>query len=116
MDCCYSGAARIGKGIGTEDAPKIYGTTAIENNARLLQQGEGKCLLAASQATEEAFGLTESGHSIFTYYLLQGLRGNEKSVDSEGNVTPDSLGNYVYREIVNLPPDKETKSKANKKD
>jgi Caspase domain len=62
LDCCYSGAARIGKGIGREDAA-ILGAAAIENNARLLQQGEGKCLLAASQATEEAFGLSESGHS-----------------------------------------------------
>jgi uncharacterized caspase-like protein len=69
LDCCYSGAARIGKGVGKDDAV-ILGTAAIENNASLLQQGEGNCLLAASQATEEAFGLRESGHSIFTYYLL----------------------------------------------
>lgn len=101
LDCCYGGAAKIGKG-SEEDAAKL-GIAAMENNAKQLQQGEGKFLLAASQATEEAFGLRERGHSIFTYYLLEGLRGNEESVNSEGNVTPDSLGNYVYREILNLP-------------
>jgi tetratricopeptide (TPR) repeat protein len=39
----------------------------------------------------------------------------EKSVDSEGNVTPDSLGNYVYKEILNLPPDKRPKQKPIRK-
>ena len=115
LDCCYAGAAKIGKGgVAEEDAAKL-GTDAIENNARMLQQGEGKCLLAASQATQEAFGLREEGHSIFTYYLLQGLKGNEKSVDSDGNVTPDSLGNYVYKKIVNLPPDRRPKQKPIRK-
>jgi hypothetical protein len=34
------------------------------------------------------------------------LKGNTKSVDSEGNVTPQSVGNYVYRAIMSLPLDK----------
>src|SRR3989442_15815429 len=61
------------------------------------------------------FGSIENGHSVFTYYLLEGLKRNEKSVDSEGNVTPDSLGNYLYREIVNLPPDRRPKQKPIRK-
>jgi uncharacterized caspase-like protein len=61
----------------------------------LRQQGEGRCLLAASQATQEAYALKENGYSIFTYYLLEGLIGNKNSVDAEGNVTPYTLGNYV---------------------
>jgi uncharacterized caspase-like protein len=77
----------------------------------LQQQGEGKCLLAASQAAQEAYGLKEHDHSIFTYYLLEGLRGNEKSVDVYGNVTPYSLGSYVYRTILNLPPKRRPKQK-----
>jgi hypothetical protein len=111
LDCCYSGAAKISKGI--EDAAARIGTAAIQDKARILQQpqGEGKCLLAASQAAQEAYGLKEHDHSIFTYYLLEGLRGNEKSVDIEGNVTPYSLGSYVYRTILNLPPKKRPKQK-----
>jgi hypothetical protein len=111
LDCCYSGAAKISKGI--EDAAAKIGTAAIQDKARTLQQpqGEGKCLLAASQAAQEAYGLKEHDHSIFTYYLLEGLRGNEKSVDIEGNVTPYSLGSYVYRTILNLPPKKRPKQK-----
>ena len=109
LDCCYSGAAKISKGH-EEDAAKL-GTSTIDNKANVLEQGEGKCLLAASQAAQEAYALKEGDHSIFTYYLLQGLRGNEKSVDSDGNITPYSLGNYIYRSILNLPARKRPKQK-----
>jgi hypothetical protein len=109
LDCCYSGSARISKGH-EDDAAKL-GTQALENNKKILHQGEGKCLLAASQATQEAYGLKEKGHSIFTHYLLQGLRGNVDSVDIHGNITPYSLGNYVYKEILNLPQRKRPKQK-----
>ena len=93
--------------------PKI-GTDALRSKARILQdqqQGEGKCLLAASQATQEAYGLKKRDHSIFTYYLLEGLRGNERSVDVNGNITPYSLGSFIYKAILNLPPNKRPKQK-----
>ena len=109
LDCCYSGAARLSKGH-EEDVARI-GTATIANQSGILQQGEGKCLLAASQATQEAYALNLRGHSIFTYYLLEGLRGNEKSVDSEGNVTPYTLGTYVYKAILNLPISSRPKQK-----
>jgi tetratricopeptide (TPR) repeat protein/sugar lactone lactonase YvrE len=109
LDCCYSGAAKISKGYEQSAAQK--GTDAIQDKARMLQQGEGKCLLAASQAAQEAYGLKAQDHSIFTYYLLEGLRGNKKSVDIGGNVTPYSLGNYVYKAILNLPDKKRPKQK-----
>jgi uncharacterized caspase-like protein len=101
LDCCYSGSAKISKGH-EEDAAKI-GRTTIDEKARF---GQGKYILSASQAAQEAYALTTGEHSIFTYYLLQGLKGNTGSVDNEGNVTPQSLGRYVYRAIMSLPPDK----------
>jgi hypothetical protein len=112
LDCCYSGAAKLSKGH-EDDAAKI-GTDALQRKARVLQaeqQGEGKCLLAASQAAQEAYGLQKQDHSIFTYYLLEGLRGNERSVDVNGNITAYSLGSYVYKAILNLPPRKRPKQK-----
>jgi hypothetical protein len=39
------------------------------------------------------------------------LKGNTDSVDSEGNVTPQSLGMYVYRAIMSLPADKRPQQK-----
>lgn len=115
LDCCYSGAAKVSQGaIGkaAEDTAARIGTNALEDKAKLLeQQGEGKCILSASQATQEAFALKEGEHSLFTYYFLEGLRRNEKSVDTNGNVTPITLGNYIYKAIMNLPPGKRPKQK-----
>ena len=73
----------------------------------MLEQGEGKYILAASQSTEEAYKLSTENHSIFTFYLIEGLKGAEgQSVDQEGNVTPETLGKYVYKKIVDLPREK----------
>ena len=47
--------------------------------------------------------MLEKGHSIFTYYLLEGLKGNENAIDKFGNVTPGTLGKYVHDKIINLP-------------
>ena len=111
LDCCYSGAAKIAKGIskGGDDAAAKLGTAAIKDKSTNLHKNKGICLLAASQAAQEAYALNEGKHSIFTHYLLEGLKGNEKSVDGLGNVTADSLGKYIHRAIVNLPSDRRPK-------
>jgi hypothetical protein len=54
---------------------------------------------------------TTMGVILFTYYLLEGLKGNTESVDSEDNVTPQSLGKYVYRKIMSLPVDERPRQK-----
>jgi hypothetical protein len=109
LDCCYSGSAKLSKGH-EEDAAKI-GRTAIDEKTRKLTQGQGKYILSASQAAQEAYALTTGEHSIFTYYLLEGLKGKTDSVDNEGNVTPQSLGNYIYRAIMSLPVDRRPKQR-----
>jgi tetratricopeptide (TPR) repeat protein len=109
LDCCYSGSAKISKG-NEEDAAK-RGRLIIEQKLRKLPEGQGKYILSSSQSHQEAYALTTGEHSIFTYYLLKGLRGNTESIDSEGNVTPQSLGNYVIRAIMSLPTDERPKQR-----
>ena len=100
LDCCYSGAAKISKGDSEESVVNL-GRSAMSNKLNMVKEGEGRYILAASQATQEAYGLEEKGHSIYTYFLLEGLKGNIKSVDAYGNVTPSTLSNYVYKELMN---------------
>jgi len=38
---------------------------------------------------------------LFTYYLLEGLAG--KAINSDGCVTPELLGKYIYDKIMSLP-------------
>lgn len=99
LDSCYSGSAKLSKG-GEEDAK--VGRTVIDEKSRKLH-GHGKYILSASQAMQDAFSLKTQEHSLFTYYLLKGLDGDKRAVDNEGNITPQSLAKYVYREIMSLP-------------
>lgn len=82
LDCCYSGAAKVSKGH-EDDAAKL-GSAAIERQFSALEYGEGVCLMAAGQAYQEAYALEEKNHSLFTYYLLEGLRGNHGAIDVNG--------------------------------
>jgi uncharacterized caspase-like protein len=114
LDCCYSGAVNIGKGGGEEDAANA-GRKIIDEKSRILERGDGKCILAASQAYQKAFETTLQEHSLFTYYLIEGLRGSEETVDNYGCVTPDSLGRYVYDKIMSLPPEQRPAQKPIRK-
>jgi len=110
LDCCYSGSAKISKGSQREEAAK--GVQAI-NNA--INPGDGRCLLAACQGYEEAYGTRDASNSFFTYFLIEGLRGQKGSVDSDGNVTPESLGKYVHNAIMSLKPEQRPKQKPIRK-
>jgi tetratricopeptide (TPR) repeat protein len=113
LDCCYSGAARVSKGH-EDDAAKL-GTATIERQFNALGYGEGVCLMAAGQAYQEAYALEEKNHSLFTYYLLEGLRGKEDTIEANGYVTVDSLSKYVYNAIMSLPSDKRLKQRPIRK-
>jgi Flp pilus assembly protein TadD len=108
LDCCFSGSAEIGKGKINDSIQLI---TSIKEDSEPLEQGEGICILAASQPYQGAYPLVEQGHSIFTYYMLEGLKDNEESVDSNGNVTPYSLNRYISKKINSLPAEKRPRQK-----
>lgn len=105
LDCCYRGSAMVT--MNEKDSAKV-GEYILDEKSRKLP-AQGKYILSSNQTLQEAYALTTGQHSIFTYYLLEGLRGNTESIDSDGNVTPQSLGNYVYRKIMSLPSDERPK-------
>jgi tetratricopeptide (TPR) repeat protein len=109
LDCCYSGSAKMGKGSEEDAARK--GRITMEEKSRKLSEVQGKYILSASQALQEAYALREEEQSIYTHYLVKGLEINAESIDSDGNVTPPSLHKYVYREIMRLPFHKRPRQK-----
>ncbi|MCD6036432.1 MAG: hypothetical protein K0S67_316 [Nitrososphaeraceae archaeon] len=112
LDSCFSGSLKISKGLDSksgEEAATRIANNILEEKSDKLKQGVGRCLLAASQGYEEAYDRQEKDHSIFTYYVLEGLKGHKNAVDDEGNVTYDTLGKFITREIGNLPPEKRPK-------
>jgi hypothetical protein len=109
LDSCFSGALKLSKGLdskGGEETTTRIANKRVEEKSNKLKNGVGRCLLASSQGYEEAYDRKEKDHSIFTYYLLKGLKGHKNALDDEGNVTFETLGKFIDREIKSLPSEK----------
>jgi uncharacterized caspase-like protein len=59
-----------------------------------LAGGKGKIIITASGPNEVSVENDDLGHGVFTYYLLEGLRGAADS-DGDGIVTVDEAYGYV---------------------
>lgn len=106
LDCCHSGAfdrgskGAIKKNVGT--------ATIFEGN------GYGKVILTATDRTQYAWEgdklIGEADNSVFSHYLIHGLRTGEADINADGWITLDDLYDYVYEKVVDITP-KQTPSK-----
>ncbi len=60
--------------------------------------GKGKIILTASGANEVSEEDEKLEHGVFTYYLLEGLRG-KADIDGDGLVTVDEAYRYVSKRV-----------------
>lgn len=92
-DTCYSG------GSGGRTVP-VLGVRASISATHLdrLSQGKGRVILTASDANEVSVEKDELKHGVFTYYLLEGLRG-KADLDGDGMITVDEIYRYVYMKV-----------------
>src|SRR5215510_9408014 len=99
LDCCHSGAFAYGAKAGA--APVGIGP-AFEGT------GYGHIVLTATDATQYAWEgdqiIGESDKSVFTHYLLQGLKTGEADRDGDGLITIDELYDYVFERVVRETP------------
>jgi len=88
-DTCYSGAS------GGRTIP-VAGRRANVSGAfwERLSQGKGRVILTASDANEVSVEKDDLKHGVFTYYLLEGLRG-KADMDRDGMITVDEVYRYV---------------------
>ena len=103
LDCCFSGSAlpkAISKGPDAENEAEKLGREAL---SKQFEKSEGKCVLASSQSDKRSFDLPTKKMSAFTFFVIEGLKGNQESVDAQGYVTPEKLDEYVYSELTGLP-------------
>jgi alpha-glucoside transport system substrate-binding protein len=100
LDCCHSGAfARGSKGS----------TGASVGTAKAFEgKGYGRVVLTASDATQYAWEgdqvIGDAEYSIFTHYLIEGLRTGKADADSDGEITVDELYDYAYAQVVTQTP------------
>lgn len=92
-DACYSGASG-GRTIN------LAGVRANISEAFLdrIASGKGRIILTASGANEVSSEDDKLNHGVFTYFLLEGLRG-KADMDKDGIITVDEAYRYVSLEV-----------------
>ena len=100
LDCCHSGAfAQGSKAVTGESAgtgPAFEGL------------GYGRVILTATDATQYAWEgdkvIGQADRSVFTHYLIEGLRTGEADANHDGAITLDEIYDYVYERVVEATP------------
>ena len=92
-DSCYSGAT-AGRTFATASRRAVVSESFLTR----LSKGKGRIVLSASKASEVSEEREDLGHGVFTYYLLEGLRGNADT-DRDGVITVDEAYGYVSRKV-----------------
>jgi len=77
----------------------------------MAHAGSGRAVLAASGPDEAAEEDPDLGHGIFTYHLLEGLRGAADSI-LDGEISPD--GNITILELYKYISNKVSKATRGK--
>ncbi len=92
-DACYSGASG-GRTVSVGGVRANMSDRFLER----LAGGKGKVIITASSANEVSVENDDLGHGVFTYYLLQGLRG-PADADADGLITVDEAYRYVSEKV-----------------
>jgi len=91
-DACYSGASG-GRTILSSRRATLSGGFLDR-----LSKGRGRVILTASDANEVSKEEDRLGHGVFTYYLLEGLRG-KADYDRDDLITGDEVYRYVSKKV-----------------
>ena len=92
-DSCYSGASG-GRTVSVTSTRANIADGYLERVAG----GRGRVIITASSANEVSVEKDELQHGVFTYYLLEGLRG-KADTDRDSMVTVDEAYRYVSDQV-----------------
>ncbi len=100
LDCCHSGA--FARGMKGAPGASVGTAAAFEGT------GSGRVVLTATNSTQYAWEgdqlVGQPENSVFTHYLIEGLRSGAPDTDADGKITLDELYNYVYEQVVDQTP------------
>ena len=92
-DACYSGASG-GRTVNVSGMRTNIGDGYLDR----VVGGRGKVIITASSANEVSVEKDELQHGVFTYYLIEGMRG-KADLDHDSMVTVDEAYRYVYEQV-----------------
>jgi formylglycine-generating enzyme required for sulfatase activity len=93
LDACYSGA--IAKGMTVKDDGKV--------NVEDYLGGKGRAILTSSSAVDYAFS-SETGLSIYTRYLVEGIATGAADLDEDDWISVDELHGYAAKKLRQAAP------------
>jgi len=100
---CYSGAFPAGRTAKAD--------SAVHSLDKL--RGRGRVVLTASDATEYAFegdSIRGQGHgSVFTKYLVEGMRTGRADLDGDGDISLTELYSYAHDKVIEEIPQQRPK-------
>jgi formylglycine-generating enzyme required for sulfatase activity len=94
LDTCYSGAA----GGRSFERDSFQVRALLTDDYLDSLAGEGRLVITACAPHEVSLESSGKGHGLFTYHLLEGLRG-KADANSDGRVTADELYDYVSENV-----------------
>jgi uncharacterized caspase-like protein len=94
LDSCFSGA--FAKGVSAKDSGSV--------NLEQFLGGKGRAILTASTSTQ--YALTQNGFdlSIYTHFLVEGLRTGGADIKGEGWISPEDLHVYTSTKVREAAP------------
>ncbi len=92
-DSCYSGASG-GRTVGITDIRANLSEAFLDR----IASGKGRVILTASGPNEVSAEKDELKHGVFSYYLVEGLRGRA-DFDKDGLISLDELYRYVSNKV-----------------
>ena len=91
LDSCYS-AATVNRGWHTR--------SLVEKDPFKDFKGEGRVVITSSSGKQKSLESKEHGHGVFTYYLIEGLKGKADQ-DNDGYIILDEVWDYVKFNVKN---------------
>jgi uncharacterized caspase-like protein len=101
LDACHSGdlTLRGAKGEVTVEQPELNPARQLMELLRQrATQSRGFYALLSCDQKQRSWEFPELKHGLFTYYLMQGLRG--EAADAQGVIEADGLYKYVYHQTI----------------
>ena len=88
LDCCFSGSAG-----------KIFTKGGVDDQLRVISEGEGTFIMTASAIFQSAFEKEGDQYSLFTKHFVEGIRTGEADKDEDGLVDMQELYEYVHGKV-----------------
>ena len=95
LDSCFSGA--FAEGLSAKDD----GTVDI----RTQLGGEGRAVLTSSSSTQYSFEQEGEELSLYTRFLIEGMKTGEADLDGDDVVSIDELHEYASRKVREVKPE-----------